>query len=133
MRALVLTPHEIAALRERRVDPAAMNRRVAWRGGDEMYVSRLREIYGLPGDLCDIAIARFPNRLVVVTVNGPSGGLLLAFIPDSPDGSLRVESTFFSPNGAWPAALMLDVDVQPVIDATEELFRRLASRQGGVQ
>jgi hypothetical protein len=130
-----LTPDEVDYLRQRKVDLQAMNRRCAWRGHDDVFLSKLRQIYGLLGDFREIAVATFPeSRVLIVTVTGGSGTLSLMFIPCQPEEDVRVESLFFSPVGRVPESLRLDVDVQPVIDATEDLlFRRAVGAAGGLQ
>jgi hypothetical protein len=134
MTKYVLTPGDIAYLRQQNVDIDATNRYVVWRGRDDVYLSKLREIYGLPNDLLEIVIAGFPEPAkVVVTVNGASGALVVTFIPCQGEKNILVESFFFSPHLGVPASLMLDVEGQPVIDATEQILWRMAPRQGGVQ
>jgi hypothetical protein len=134
MTKYVLTSEDNAYLRQRKVDVAAMNRHVLWRGRDDVYLSTMRQIYGLPTELHEVVIASFPEtRSVVVSVHGPSGVLLLMLAPCEGERNVKVDSLFFSPTGSVPASLMLDVDVQPVIDATEDLFCRVAPPQGGVQ
>jgi hypothetical protein len=112
-----------------------MNRRCAWRGHDDVFLSKLRQIYGLPGDFQEIAVATFPeSRVLFVTVNGAPGTLCLMFIPNQVGKEIRVESLFFPAVERVPESLVLDVDAQPVIDATEDLlFRRAVSASGSVQ
>lgn len=130
-----LTRDDLTYLQQRKVDVHAVNRRCAWRGHDDVFLSKLRQIYGLPYDLREIAVATFPDsRGLVVTVNGESGTLFLMLKPHHPGKDVRVESLFFSPDGRVPESLVLDVDVQPVIDATEDLLlRRAIGASGGVQ
>ena len=67
-------------------------------------------------------------------MNGESGTLFLMFIPCQLGEDVHVESLFFSTDGRIPESLVLDVDGQSVIDATEDLlFRRAVGASGGVQ
>ena len=61
MNSFSLTPEEVGYLRQRKVDVNAMNRRCAWRGHDDEFRAKLRQIYGLPHDLREIAVATFPE------------------------------------------------------------------------
>jgi hypothetical protein len=128
MKAYTLTRDERRALLQR--DTRAMDQQIVWRGCDSQYVGRLQRLYGLPGDLKEIAIATFGDALTV-TINGRSGGLCLIFGPGNRPGEMSVDSTFIS-NGLPPPLLSLDVAVKPVVDATQEFFRRVVS-DGGVQ
>jgi hypothetical protein len=128
MTTYVLTPEEIAWLRQRKISDS--NRHIAWRGHDDLYVSKLRELYGFPSDLQEIAVAPFPEGPIVVTLNGPSGGLLLMFRWGPRDATTTVDSLYI---GRPPESLILDVDAQPVIDATADMLLRQVPPTGGVQ
>ena len=126
-----LTPDAIAYLQQRKVGTQV----VAWRGDDDTYLSKLRQIYGLSGDFREIEVTAFPKSgAYVVTVKGAPGTLCLMFMRIQPGKEIRVESLFFPAVARVPGSLVLDVDVQPVIDATEDLLlRRVVVACGDVQ